>query len=47
MREKARERYSDTESTAIGQQDSPTILNLIEQLNRDLEETQRADAKVK
>jgi hypothetical protein len=47
MRHKTRERYSDTQPGAIGVQDSPTIQNLIEQLNRDQEQTQRTDPKVK
>jgi hypothetical protein len=46
MRRKA-ERSEDTKPSGIGVQDSPAIQNLIEQLNRDLEQTRQSDSKVK
>jgi len=45
MERKATQRCNDATPLGIGVEDSPTIQNLIEQLNRDLEETQRNDSK--
>jgi hypothetical protein len=47
MRQKASERSSELDQNLMGEQDSPAIENLIEQLNRDLEETQRSVSKAK
>jgi hypothetical protein len=47
MQRKATERSHDSKPIGIGLEDSPTIQVLIEQLNRDLEETQRNDSKAK
>jgi hypothetical protein len=41
MRQNRSEQRRDVAPGAIEQGDSPTITNLIEQLNRDQEETQR------
>jgi len=47
MQRKATERCSDATPIGIGLEDSPTIQKLIEQLNRDLEKTQRNDSRSK
>jgi hypothetical protein len=45
MRRYSREEYKDVIPAAREQNDPPAIQNLIEQLNRDLEETQRNASK--
>ena len=45
MERKTTQRCNDTKPIGSGVEDSPTIQNLIQQLNRDLEETQRNDSK--
>jgi hypothetical protein len=47
MQRKAKESCGDAKPMAAAVEDSPTIQNLIEQLNRDLEETQRNNSRSK
>ena len=47
MQRKATEPCTNNKPIGIGVEDSPTIRNLIEQLNRDLEEAQQNASKVK
>lgn len=47
MQRKTSQPCNDAKPIGMGLEDSPTIQNLIEQLNRDLEKTQRNDSKVK
>jgi hypothetical protein len=47
MRQNRSEKRRDVAPGAIEQGDSPTITNLIEQLNRDQEETQQNASEVR
>jgi hypothetical protein len=47
MRRNSREQYGDVRPATSDERDSPTIQNLIEQLDRDLEETEYKASKAR